>query len=68
MVSRIRYHSGKALPFGERVPFVVILGALGLFVALAVAPDRVLLAVFWLYALSGPLGWAIGRLRRRSAG
>ena len=66
MVSRIRYHSGKALPFGERVPFVVILGALGLFVALAIAPERVLLAVAWLYALSGPVGWAIGRLRRRS--
>lgn len=33
MVSRIRYHSGKALPFGDRVPFVVMLGALGLFVA-----------------------------------
>jgi CDP-diacylglycerol--serine O-phosphatidyltransferase len=66
MVSRIRYHSGKALPFGERVPFVVMLGALGLFVALAVAPDRVLLAVFWLYALSGPVAWAFGRLRRRS--
>jgi len=66
MVSRISYHSGKALPIGERVPFVMMLGALGLFVLLAVSPDRVLLAVFWLYALSGPVGWAVGRLRRLS--
>lgn len=67
MVSRLRYHSGKALPFGERVPFVVILGALGLFVALAVAPDRVLLAVFWIYALSAPTAWLLGRVRKRGA-
>jgi CDP-diacylglycerol--serine O-phosphatidyltransferase len=66
MVSRIRYHSGKGLPLGERVPFIVILGALLLFVALAVSPDRVLLAIFWLYALSGPTAWLLARVRRKS--
>jgi CDP-diacylglycerol--serine O-phosphatidyltransferase len=64
MVSRVRYTSFKSLPLLERVPFVTVLLALGVFVALAVDPPHVLLAISGLYLLSGPVAWALGRLRR----
>ncbi len=64
MVSRVRYYSFKSLPFGGRVPFVSVLLALGILVLLAIDPARVLLAGSVVYLLSGPLGWAFGRLRR----
>lgn len=65
MVSRVRYTSFKSLPLAERVPFITVLLALGIFVALAIDPPHVLLAIAGLYLLSGPLAWAWGRLRRR---
>jgi CDP-diacylglycerol--serine O-phosphatidyltransferase len=69
MVSRIRYTSFKSLPLADRVPFVAMLLAVGVFVALAIDPPRVLLAIVVLYALSGPLQWLVGRIRRaRSRG
>jgi CDP-diacylglycerol---serine O-phosphatidyltransferase len=67
MVSRVRYFSFKAFPQRDRVPFVAILVALGVFVALAIDPPWVLLVIGSLYALSGPVSWVIGRLRRRGA-
>lgn len=66
MVSRIRYSSFKGSgsgPRAERVPFVALLVALVVLVALVIDPPRVLLAAAVLYALSGPLLW----LRRRRA-
>ncbi len=69
MVSRIRYTSFKSLPLADRVPFVAMLLAVGVFVALAIDPPRVLLAIVVLYVLSGPLQWLVGRVRRaRSRG
>ena len=65
MVSRIRYNSFKTLPWGDRVPFVTVIVALGVFAALAVAPSRVLLAIAWLYAASGPATWLWQRFRPR---
>ena len=53
MVSRIRYYSFKTLPFKETVPFVWILILVMIFVLLALAPAKVLLIVFSLYAISG---------------
>jgi CDP-diacylglycerol--serine O-phosphatidyltransferase len=66
MVSRFRYHSFKALPMGERVPFVAILIAVGVFVALAIDPPSVLFAIAVLYMLSGPGSWVWQRIRRRA--
>ena len=66
MVSRVRYTSFKSLPLAERVPFVAVLLALGIFVALAVDPPHVLLGIAGLYLLSGPAMWGWNRLRRRS--
>ncbi len=64
MVSRLRYVSFKTLPLADRVPFVAILLAVGVFVALAIDPPRVLLAIAVLYTLSGPTAWLWGRIRR----
>jgi CDP-diacylglycerol--serine O-phosphatidyltransferase len=62
MVSRVRYYSFKAWP--ERVPFYWLLALVLVIVALALEPAGALLAVMWLYALSGMLLWLWGKLRR----
>ncbi|MFC7301566.1 CDP-diacylglycerol--serine O-phosphatidyltransferase [Cognatiluteimonas weifangensis] len=69
MVSRIRYPSFKGGghgPRAERVPFVAIVIALVVLIALVLDPPRVLLAASVLYALSGPALWL--RRRRSKAG
>lgn len=68
MVSRFKFNSFKSLPVGERVPFVAILIAVGVFVALSIDPPGVLFAISALYALSAPSMWLLARLRRRRAG
>lgn len=59
MVSRIRYNSfkGGSGPKSDRVPFVALLVAVAVIVALVLDPPKVLLATSVLYALSGPLLW-----------
>lgn len=67
MVSRIRYLSFKALPMGERVPFVWVLLLVGLFVLIAVDPPRILLLIASCYLLSGPAMtlWGLQRARQQ---
>ncbi|MDZ4350822.1 MAG: CDP-diacylglycerol--serine O-phosphatidyltransferase [Xanthomonadaceae bacterium] len=68
MVSRLRYFSFKAFPRSDRVPFLAMLVALAVFVALAIDPPRVLLLVAVVYAVSGPFYWLWQRrARARSA-
>jgi CDP-diacylglycerol---serine O-phosphatidyltransferase len=67
MVSRFRYYSFKALPWGERVPFIVFPLVVGVFVALAVDPPVVLFAISALYLLSAPLWGLFSRIRRKRA-
>ena len=65
MVSRIRYHSFKGSgtgPKADRVPFVALLVAVAVLIALWIEPPVTLLVAAALYALSGPL---LG-LRRRA--
>src|SRR5690606_1560928 len=67
MVSRLRYSSFKGSGSGakaERVPFVALLIALGVLIALWLDPPKTLLAAAALYALSGPVMW----FRRRHDG
>jgi CDP-diacylglycerol--serine O-phosphatidyltransferase len=66
MVSGIRYWSFKSRPVNERVPFLWMLIVVGLLVLLVIDPPRVLLAVTWLYALSGPVMWVLSRRRARA--
>jgi CDP-diacylglycerol--serine O-phosphatidyltransferase len=55
MVSNFRYSSFKEIEWKGKVPFVAILVALLLFVLVASRPAEVLLVVFGLYAISGPI-------------
>jgi CDP-diacylglycerol---serine O-phosphatidyltransferase len=67
MVSRFRYYSFKSLPMGDKVPFLWILIGVLVLVPFFVDPPRVLLAVFSLYLLSGPVLtlWGLATRRRR---
>ena len=65
MVSRFRYFSFKAWPRGDKVPFFWVPVALLILVALAMNPPRVLFAIVFTYALSGPALTIWSRLRRR---
>ncbi|HIY71586.1 MAG TPA: CDP-diacylglycerol--serine O-phosphatidyltransferase [Candidatus Luteimonas excrementigallinarum] len=66
MVSRLRYSSFKGSgsgPRSDRVPFVALLIAVGILIALWIDPPKTLLAASLLYALSGPVTWLWRRWR-----
>lgn len=66
MVSNFRYTSfkgGKPGEQGERVPFFFLLVVVVALIALALYPPQTLLAVFGLYALSGPVTALLRRVR-----
>jgi len=68
MVSRLRYNSFKgAGPRSDRVPFVTLVVALGILIALWVDPPKTLLVASVLYALSGPVLWFWRHKERSSA-
>jgi CDP-diacylglycerol--serine O-phosphatidyltransferase len=64
MVSRLRYASFKSRPESDRVPFLWIVAALGIIVAIVVLQERVLVLIAVAYALSGPAMWVMGRRKR----
>lgn len=55
MVSNVRYHSFKKLDLKGRVPFIFIIAVVLCFAVIFTDPPRVLLAIFVLYAISGPV-------------
>ncbi|RUO63216.1 CDP-diacylglycerol--serine O-phosphatidyltransferase [Pseudidiomarina planktonica] len=55
MVSNFRYHSFKDVDWRGKVSFLVILLVVLVFVVVATEPSLVLFAIFFLYALSGPV-------------
>lgn len=55
MVSNFRYSSFKEIEWKGKVPFIVMLVIVLVFSFVAARPAEVLLAVFGLYALSGPI-------------
>ncbi|QSX29200.1 CDP-diacylglycerol--serine O-phosphatidyltransferase [Shewanella cyperi] len=55
MVSNFRYHSFKEVDWRGKVNFIVMLLVVGVFVVISVEPALVLCAIFYLYALSGPV-------------
>ena len=68
MVSRLRYYSFKSLPGGEGqsgIPFLWVIASVLILVLLAIDPPKVLLGLFALYVLSGPLLTLWGRLALR---
>lgn len=57
MVSNVRYYSFKDIDFRGRVPFVVMLLVVGVFVVVSLNPPVVLLCMSVTYGLSGPVVW-----------
>jgi len=64
MVSRFGYPSFKQFNLDRRIRFAYMLFVLLFFVAIAVDPPSILLAMFGTYALSAPLLWLGRRIRR----
>lgn len=64
MISNVRYHSFKDFDLKNKVPFVVILLIVLVFVLISVDPPLVWLVLSLSYALSGPAFW-LWRWRRK---
>ena len=67
MVSRLRYSSFKGGARHDRVPFLAILAALVVLVAVAIDPPAVLRLACATYAASGPVAWLVRKARREPA-
>lgn len=57
MVSNVKYNSFKDFDLKSKVPHLAILGVVLAFAFIQVDPPKVLFAVFFVYALSGPVNW-----------
>jgi len=66
MVSNVRYHSFKGINWRSKVPFATILMIVLALVFVTIAPEMLLFAGFFIYALSGPV-YTLVLLRRRRA-
>ncbi len=65
MVSTFRYRSFKGIDLRRRRSYMTVLGIALLFFLIKIHPEATLLSMVSLYTVSGPLGWAVGALRRR---
>ncbi|MFC3607134.1 CDP-diacylglycerol--serine O-phosphatidyltransferase [Stutzerimonas tarimensis] len=64
MVSNIKYYSFKDLDLKGRVPFVAILVVVLVFAVIFSDPPRILLLIFLVYAVSGPVQFLLRRRNR----
>ncbi len=67
MVLNVPYHSFKDIDFKGRVPFVAMFAVMLIFVIITIDPPRVLFAVAFTYALSGPVIYIWKKMRRKPA-
>lgn len=65
MVSNVSYYSFKELDFQNKVPFVMMLLVVLVFVFASIDPPKVLFAVFATYTFSGPVISLMRRWRKR---
>ena len=66
MVSNIKYYSFKDLDLKGRVPFVAILVVVLAFAVVFSDPPRILLLLFLVYALSGPVQYVLHLRKHKS--
>lgn len=66
MVSTLTYYSFKDLGDNRKVPFVMLLGLLLLFVVTAVDPPKMILIASLIYGMSGPGYYLFRMYRKRS--
>lgn len=66
MVSTIRYTSFKSIDFKGKVPFLTVVVAVFILVAIAMEPPEILFGVFATYVISGPLLtlWQLHKIRK----
>ncbi|HEU0198437.1 MAG TPA: CDP-diacylglycerol--serine O-phosphatidyltransferase [Nevskiaceae bacterium] len=65
MVSNVRYYSFKKLNLSRRMRFLPFAAVVIMLAIIAIDPPRILFAIFFLYALSGPVLGVWGVMRRR---
>lgn len=59
MVSNVKFRSFKDMDVKRRVPFMVLMGVVLVFVLVYFDPPRVLFLMAAIYALSGPVSWTL---------
>ncbi|MFY0641661.1 MAG: CDP-diacylglycerol--serine O-phosphatidyltransferase [Bermanella sp.] len=67
MVSNVLYHSFKGFDLKGKVPFVAMLAVVGVFAVVAIDPPLILLAIFLIYGLSGPVVTAKKMFKERKS-
>ncbi len=67
MVSNVKYYSFKDFDFKGRVPFVAILVVVLAFAVVFSDPPRILLLLFLVYALSGPVQYVLHMRSRKNS-
>ena len=67
MVSNVKYYSFKDFDFKGRVPFVAILVVVLAFAVVFSDPPRILLLLFLVYALSGPVQYVLHMSSRKNS-
>ena len=66
MVSNFTYHSFKDISLVDRIPYIVMLAVVLGFILVSIDPPKLVLIVFALYALSGPVIYIVRLRRKRS--
>jgi CDP-diacylglycerol--serine O-phosphatidyltransferase len=66
MVSNFRFYSFKEIDLKGKVPFVVLLAVVLVFVFISIDPPLVLFSIFLIYAVSGPVVTLVGLRKRRA--
>lgn len=67
MVSNVLYHSFKGFDLKGKVPFVAMLAVVGVFAVIAIDPPLILLAIFLIYGMSGPVVTVMRKIKKRRA-
>ena len=67
MVSNFTYHSFKDISLVDRIPYIVMLAVVLGFILVSIDPPKLVLIVFALYALSGPVIYIVRLRRKRGA-
>jgi len=61
MVSNFKYYSFKNIDIKGRVPFVALLAIVIVFSVIFIDPARILFGLAFIYALSGPVMFVMGK-------
>ena len=66
MVSNFSYYSFKEFDVRNKIPFIALLAIVGIFILASIDPPKLMFAVFFVYALSGPITNILRFRRKRS--